>query len=87
MGWNGKTRANVPQTSLAINSGATIHFFSNQELLQLIKPIKKMKIHWGGTSFDPCMAGPIRKKLQHLPLLMKKICIAKDRIANLLSMV
>ena len=40
MNWNGNsgvTRVNVPQTSLALDSGATIHFFSNQELLQAIK--------------------------------------------------
>ena len=36
MNWNGNsgvTRANVPQTSVALDSGVTIHFFSNQELL------------------------------------------------------
>ena len=34
MNWNdnsGVTRANVQQTSLALDSGAPIHFFSNQE--------------------------------------------------------
>ena len=53
--WNlssGMTRANVPQTSLGIDSGATIHFFSNQDLLQLIKGTKLMKIRCGGTTFD-----------------------------------
>ena len=36
MNWKGSsglTRANVQQLSLALDSGATIHFFSNQELL------------------------------------------------------
>ena len=35
MSWmcgNGLTRENIPQTSLAIDSGATIHFFSNEDL-------------------------------------------------------
>ena len=32
------------------------------------------------------MAGLICKELQHLPLPRKKICIATDSIANLLSM-
>ena len=86
IGGNGKTRANVSQTSLAINSGATVHFFSNKELLQSIKPIKKMKIHCGGSIFDQCMAGRICKELQHLPLPRKKMYIATDGIANLLSM-
>ena len=40
MNWNGNsgvTRVNVLQTSLALDSGASIYFFSNQELLQAIK--------------------------------------------------
>ena len=63
MGRNGRTRANVSQTSLAIDSGATVHFFSNPELLQSIKSIKTAKIHCGGTSFDQCEAGLLRKEL------------------------
>jgi len=46
---NGVTRANVPQTTLAIDSGATIHFFSNPELLKLIREIiNKFTVHCGG---------------------------------------
>ena len=51
MGWmygSGLTRENVPQTSLAIDSGATIYFFSNEELLQSIKATNATKIHCGG---------------------------------------
>ena len=58
MSWidgSGMTRANVPQTSFAIDSGATIHFFSNQDLLQSVKAIKSMRIHCGGTTFDQAM--------------------------------
>ena len=90
MGWmcgSGLTRANVPQTSLAIDSGATIHFFSNKELLQSIKATKATKIHCSGSTFDHAMVGHIRNELKYLPLLRGKICIAKDEIANLLSMV
>ena len=83
MGRNGRTRANVSQTSLAIDSGATVHFFSNPELLRSIKSIKTAKIHCGGTSFDQCEAGLLRKELRHLPLPRKKIFLAKDGIANL----
>ena len=88
MSWicgSGLTRANVPQTSLAIDSGATIHFFSNQDLLQSIKATKLIRIHCGGTIFDQAMVGRIRNKLKHLPLPRGRICIAKERIANLLS--
>ena len=56
MNWNGNsgvTRANVPQTSSALDNGATIHFFSNQELLQAIKKSDNlMTIHCGGSTFD-----------------------------------
>ena len=89
MGWmcgSRLTRANVPQTSLAIDSGATIHFFSNKELLQSIKAAKAIKIHYGKSTFDHVMIGHIRNELKHLPLPRCKICIAKDGIANLLSM-
>ena len=86
IGGSGRTRANVFQTSLAIDSGITIHFFSNKELLRSIKPIKKMKIHCGGSTFDQCMARRIRKELEHLPVPRKNICIATDGIANLILM-
>ena len=86
VGGSGVTRANVSQTNLAIDSGATVHFFSNKDLLASIKPIRKMKIHCGGSTFDQCHAGMIRKELAHLPLPRKKICIATDGIANLISM-
>ena len=87
MGRNSRTRANVSQTSLAIDSGATVHFFRYCKLLRPIKTIKKTKIHYGGIFFDQCEAGLIRRNLQHLPLLRKKVYIASDYgIANLLSM-
>ena len=65
---SGLTRANVPQTSLAIDSGATIHFFSNKELLQSIKATKATKIHCGGLTFGYAMVEHIRNELKHLPL-------------------
>ena len=90
MKWNsnsGVTRANVPQTSLALDSGATIHFFSNQELLQAIKKSDNlMTIHCGGTTFDQAMIGRLRDELKHLPLPKGEVCVAKDEIVNLLSM-
>ena len=86
MGRNGRTRANISQISLATDIGATGHFFSNPKLLRSIKTIKTTKIHCGGTSFDQCEAGLIRKELQHFPLPRKKIFLAKDEIANLLSL-
>ena len=90
MNWNGSsgvTRENVPQTSLALDSGATIHFFSNQELLQAIKKSdNSMKIHCGGTTSDQVMIGRLRDELKHLPLPKGEVCVTKDGITNLLSM-
>ena len=86
-GDNGVTRANVPQTSLALDSGATIHFFSNQDLLQAIKKSNKpIKIHCGGSTFNQAIMGRLRDELRHLSLPKGEVCVAKDRIANLLSM-
>ena len=89
MSWicgSGLTRANIPQTSLNIDSGATIHFFSNEDLLQLVKTTKSMRIYCDRTTFNQAMVGCIRNKLKHLPLSRGRICIAKDGITNLLSM-
>ena len=88
LGGNGeKTRANVSQTALALDSGATIHFFSNQELLQAVKESdKSIRIHCGGSTFNQAMVGRLHEELKHLPLPKGDVCIAKDGIANLLSM-
>ena len=52
-GNSGVARAYIPQTSLALDSGATIHFFSNQELLQAVKKSDKpITIHCGGSTFN-----------------------------------
>ena len=83
---SGITRINVLYTSLAIDSGATIHFFSNQDFLQSIRATKLMSIHYGGTIFDNAIVGRIRNKLIHLLLPRGKTCVAKDGIVNLLSM-
>ena len=89
MSWmcsSGLTQTNVPQTLLVINSGATIHFSSNQDLLQSIKVTKLMTIYCGGSTFDHAMVGSIINELKHLSLPRGRICIAKKGIANLLSM-
>ena len=86
-GDNGVTRANIPQTSLVLDSGATIHIFSNQDLLQAIKKSDKpIKIHCGGSTFNQAMMGRLRDELRHLPLPKGEVCVVKDIIANLLSM-
>ena len=73
--------------SLALDSGATIHSFSNQELFQAIKKSDNlMTINCGGSTFDQSMIGRLRDELKHLPLPKGEVCIAKDGIANLLSM-
>ena len=86
MGGNGMTRENFPQTSLVLESGATIHFLSNQNLPQSFNATKLMKIHCGGKAFDPAMIGRICDKLKYLSLSKGNVCIVKDGIANLLSM-
>ena len=45
-----------------------------------------MKIHYGGTTFDQALIGHLRNELKHIPLPKGDVCIAKDGIANLLSM-
>ena len=62
---SGLARVNVFQTSLAIHSGATIHFFSNEDLLQSVKVTKAMKIDCGGSRFDHIIVGRIHNKLRN----------------------
>ena len=45
-----------------------------------------MKIHCGGTTFDQAMIGCLQDELKHLSLPEEEVHIAKDGIANLLSM-
>ena len=45
-----------------------------------------MKVHFGGTTFDQVLTGRLRDELKHLLLPKGDVCIAKDGIANLLSM-
>ena len=89
MNWSGNsgmTRANVPQTSLALDSGATILFFSSQELLHAIKKSNNsMTIHCGISTFDQAMIWRLCGELKHLPFPKREVCVAKDGIANLLS--
>ena len=44
-----------------------------------------MTIHCGGSTFDQAMIGHLRDGLKHLPLPKGEVCVAKDGIANLLS--
>ena len=44
-----RTISNVPQTALVLDSGATIHFFSNERMMKNIHDgDKPVKIHCGG---------------------------------------
>ena len=83
------TRANVQQTSLVLDSGVTIHFFSNADLLYMLqenKESEKYTVHCGGQSSKHGTMGRLKNELQHLPLLKEEICLYTDGVANLLSM-
>ena len=45
-----------------------------------------MTIHCGGSAFDQVMIGRLPGELNHLPLPKVEAYVAKDGIANLLSM-
>ena len=52
----------------------------------MINVTKSMTIHCGGSTFDHVMVDRIRNELNYLLFPKERICIAKDGIANLLSM-
>ena len=70
-----------------MDNDATIHFLSNQELLQAIKESNSlMKIHCVGTTFNQAVFGRLRNKSKYLPLSNGDVYIVKDGTANLLCM-
>ena len=81
------TRANVPQTVLVLDSGATIHFFSNENMMKNIHDgPEPLIIHCGGKSWNQYAIGELCDDLKHLPLPQGSMYIAKDGIGNLLSL-
>ena len=81
------TGANVPQTVLVLDSGATIHFFSNENMMKDIhNGPEPLRIHCGGKSWDQYAVGELCDDLKHLSLPQGPMYIAKDGIGNLLSL-
>ena len=63
------TRANVQQTSLVLDSGATIHFFGNVDLLYMLqekKESEKYTVHCGGRSFKHRTMGRLREESSNI---------------------
>ena len=84
---NKRTRANVPQTALVLDSGATIQFFSNERMMKNIHDDDEpVKIHCGRKLWNQYAVGEPYDKLKHLPLLQEPMYITKDEIRNLLSL-
>ena len=78
---NGVTRANAPQTSLALDSSATIHISSSQEVLHAIKKSNNlMTIHYGVTTLDQAMIGRLQDESEYLHLQKGEVCVVKDGI-------
>ena len=81
------TRAKIPQNTLVLDSGATVHLISNPDMMQnLHNKEKSTTIHCGGKSWRQTKAGELCDDLKGLPLPQGEVLLAKDGIANLLSL-
>ena len=80
-------RSNVPQTVLVLDSGATIHFFSSENMMKNIHDgPEPLRIHFGGKAWNQYAIGELCDNLNHLPLSQRLMYIAKDGIGNLHSL-
>ena len=83
----GMTRANVPQNTLALDSGASVHFFSNENLMEKCYELGRAStIHCGGISSSYSTVGILNKELKKLPLPQGPVYVTKNGIANLVSL-
>ena len=58
---NERTRANVPQTALVLDSGATIHFFSNERMMKKSMTVmNQLRILWWKVLESICCWGTMR---------------------------
>ena len=70
------TRANVPQNSLVLDSGATVHLISNPEMMQkLHHKSNSTTIHCGGKSWNHTKAGELCDDLKELPFVVRRISV------------
>ena len=84
---NERTRTNMPQTVLVLDSGATIHFFSNERMTKNIHDDEEpIEIYCGGKLWNQYTVGELWDELKHLLLPQGSMDITKDRIGNLLSL-
>ena len=68
------TRANVPQNSLVLDSGATVHLISNPEMMQkLHHKSNSTTIYCGGKSWNHTRARELCDDLKELPLPQGKV--------------
>ena len=83
----GMTRANVPQNTLALDSGASVHFFSNKNLMEKCYELGRAStIHCGGISSSYSTVGILNKELKKLPLPQGPVYVTKNGISNLVSL-
>ena len=82
---NETTRINMLQTALVLNSGATIHFFSNERIMKKNHDNdESVKIHCGRKLWNQYAVGELCDELKHLPLPQGPMYITKDGIGNLI---
>jgi hypothetical protein len=86
-GCNKMSRGNISLNALVLDSGASLHLFANEDMLQNVwaNP-NPTTIHCGGKSWSNNQIGELCDDLKLLPLPQDELHLHKDGVANLLSL-
>jgi hypothetical protein len=86
-GRNKMSRGNISLNALVLDSGASLHLFANEDMLQNVRADPNpTTIHCGGKSWSNNQIGELCNDLKDLPLPQDDLHLHKDGVANLLSL-
>jgi hypothetical protein len=78
---------NIFLNALVLGSGASLHLFANDDMLQNVRADPSpTTIHCGGKSWSNNQIGELCNDLKDLPLPQDDLHLHKDGVANLLSL-
>jgi hypothetical protein len=87
VGQNKMSRGNISLNALVLDSGASLHLFVNEDMLQNVtNDPNPTNIHCGGKLWSNHLIGDLCDDLKSLPLPQYDLHLHKDGVANLLSL-
>jgi hypothetical protein len=81
------SRGNISLNALVLDSGASLHLFANEDMLQNVRADPSpTAIHCSGKSWSNNQIGELCNDLKDPPLPQDDLHLHKDGVANLLSL-